>query len=181
MRRRFRPRGPKVAGCTCEHAGPVTARSWLRRLLSPGAELCHGAAPSPGAAPDDPTGIWARSADTVRSVQRRLTELGRPPGEVGALLAAGREAGARVEDRVSRLCAAGSSRWPDPALQVPADAAGRALHDRVRALLALQRAVLHRATLLTMPAAGDEQQVLLAGLRRAVGELRAGLDADPEP
>jgi len=152
----------------------MRAGARLRRLLDPGAGRAGGGATAPG-------GIWGRATDTVASVQRRLDELGRPPGEVGDLLADGRDAGARVVEVVARLCVAGAARWPDAALQVPADPAGRALHDRVRGLVAAQRAVLHRATLLTMPAAGEEQVVLLTGLRRAVEQARTAVDADRDP
>lgn len=129
------------------------------------------------------TGVWAQVATTSATVQRRTAALGTPVGEVGALLSRVAVAGARVRAVVTASCAEGSDRWPDADLQVPSDADGRALHDRVRALVAAQRAVLHRATLLTMPADAAEQAVLLAGLRRAVGELEAaaGPAADHRP
>ena len=161
-------------------APAVRAGSRLRRLLHPGGGPERSQHPAAGELPGL-TGIWARATETAASVQRRLDELGRPPGEVGDLLADGRQAGSRLVDRVGSLSTHGATRWPDAALQVPADPAGRALHDRVRGLLAAQRAVLHRATLLTMPAAGDEQLVLLAGLRRAVEQARAAADTDPDP
>ncbi len=121
----------------------------------------------------DLTGVWSQAATTSATVQRRTVALGTPAGEVGALLSRAVAAGASVRSGVDALCAEGSASWPDADLQVPSDARGRALHDRVRGLVAAQRAVLHRATLLTMPADAVEQDVLLAGLRRAVGELAA--------
>jgi len=138
-----------------------------------------GIGPRPAAEPGPLTGVWARAADTATSVQRRLDELGRPPGPVGGLLAEGREAGARAVDQIRGLCRAGAAQWPEPSLQVPADESGRGLYDRARRLLTAQRAVLHRATLLTMPAAPQEQAGLLTGLRRAVRELQSTLDANP--
>ena len=117
------------------------------------------------------TGVWARSAATSGSVQRRTAALGTPPGEVGALLSRAAVAGATARSVVDALCAEGSARWPDVELRVPSDARARALHDRVGALVAAQRAALHRATLLTMPADSTEQAVLVAGLRRAVTDL----------
>ena len=119
------------------------------------------------------TGIWARAVATSGTVHRRTVELGTPAGEVGALLSRATAVGAAVQAHVEALCAEGSAHWPDADLQVPADARARGLYDRVRGLVAAQRATLHRATLLTMPADAVEQAVLLAGLRRAVAELES--------
>lgn len=119
------------------------------------------------------TGVWARAVATSSTVQRRTVALGTPVGEAGALLVRAVAAGAAARVGVDALCTEGTARWPDADLQVPSDALGRACHDRVRALVAAQRAVLHRATLLTMPADPAGQAVLLAGLGRAVGDLEA--------
>lgn len=128
-----------------------------------------------------PSGIWARQIATSTEIQRRTAELAGDAGEVGALLTAGVEAGRAVHAAVSRLGFAGSRAWPDDALRVPAAPEGRRVYEQVRRLVSRQRAVLHRATLLSMPADAREQAVLIAGLKRAVGELVEAAAASAAP
>ena len=121
------------------------------------------------------TGIWARETATSVTIQRRIAELV-ADGPLAEVLAAAVAAGERARQQVHLRCAAAAARWPEPALVIPATADGRAVYEQVRELVAAQRAVLHRATLLTMPAGPAEPAVLIAGLQRAVANLREAVD-----
>lgn len=126
----------------------------------------------------DGDGVWGRLALTGAAVARRTAELGTPPAEAGALLSRAARAGRVVDAEGARLARLGATRWP-AGLRVPADAGGRAVHDRLRTLVGARRDVLHRATLLTLPADAGEQSALLRGLARAVDRLESLADAVP--